>query len=307
MSKKDTLLIIFEVQNEKFPDTIIDQNKFSIVKMFDNWVFRDLFLKRSRYKKFVSFCKKLRRQSEEFTVFSSIAFDITLLLMSIVKVQKLYLMDDGLGHFTNYYFYRSPARFLYVIKLLVKSFIYGRFLRFRSDFIYFTEHDFIIENTPNAVRYKIEKVDNPLRNLNENEAIFLGTALVEANMINLANYIKLLSDARIVLKHKTIFYYPHRREEISKLESVKNLGFVIKKIDVPFENYFSKLETCPSVICSFYTTAVIRNIAARFNKTPNLKVIKFNKNILLKSQKEYEAVFHEIRNIKGIEIINLKI
>ena len=214
-------------------------------------------------------------------------------------------MDDGLGHFTNYYFYRSPTRIFYIIKLLIKSIIYGHFLRFHTDFIYFTEHDFIVENAPNAVRYKIKKFDNPLKNLNEDEAIFLGTGLVEGNLMKSTHYIKLLSAIKKLLKYKTIYYYPHRNEEISKLEFIKNLGFIIKKIDEPFENYFAKMETWPSVICSFYTTAVIRNMALRFEVIPNLKAYKFDKHFLLKSRKESEAIFQNLKKIKIIELVEL--
>jgi len=305
LSKEDTSLIVFEVQNEKFNDVFIDLSKFSTVKIFDNWIFRDLFLKRSIHKTFLFFCKTLSKQSEELTVFSSVAYDTVLLFMSIVKVQKLYFMDDGLSHFTTYYFFRSPARFLYILKLLIKSIAYGHFLRFNTDFIYLTEHDFILENAPNSVRYKIEKFDNPLKNRNEDEAIFLGTGIVEGKLMKNTNYLNLLSTVKSLLKNKTVYYYPHRREEISKLELIKNLGFIIKKIDEPFEKYFAKMETWPSVICSFYTTAVIRNLALRFENTPYLKAYKFDKHNLLKSIKESEAICKNLERINKIEVIEL--
>lgn len=302
---ESTILIFINNVGEDISSKLEIYNHLSCVKIFKNWVFKDLIANRSKHTDFIEFIKNLKTQDNHFTVFSTVSYETSLLVKAILNVDKIFLMDDGLGHFTNYYFYQSPKRYLYILKLLVKSMLYGRYLNFNTEFIYFTEHEFIIRNAERAVKYKIEKQNNPLEEFTTDEVIFLGTSLVESKLITYENYMKSLKKVREIFQHQKILYFPHRNESASLLSDIESWGFVINKIDEPFESFFSKLNTCPSIISSFHTTAVIQNIAMRFNKLPSLKVFKIDDKLLLRYQKEYDAIFQQMKHIQEIEIMDI--
>jgi len=301
----DAILLFIKNPGEDISRKLEKYQHLLAVRIFENWVFKDLLFNRSKQRVFVSFIKKLKERDTQFTLFSTVSYETGLLVKSLIEVDKFYLMDDGLGHFTNYYFYKSPKRYIYILKLLAKSVLYLRYLKFNTEFIYFTEHSFIIENSKRVEKYTIEKHNNPLELLINDEVIFLGASLIEAKLMTYENYMKLLTLIKKIFKQKKVFYFPHRKEEDSILRDIEALGYIIQKTNEPFENYFSLLNTCPSTICSLYTTAVIQNIAQRFINIPKLEVIKFNRNLLLNSQKVHEAIYIQMKNIKGIEIIDL--
>ena len=281
----DVILVFINNPNEDISDKLNEYNNLSCVKVFKNWVFKDLITNRSKHSEFISFIKSLSTQEKQFTVFSTVSFEVPLLVRTLINVNKTYLMDDGLSHFTNYYFLKSPERFIYMLRLFIKSILYGRYLKFNIDFTYFTEYDFIVRNAERAVKYEIKKQCNSLEEFISNEVIFLGTCLVDVKLMTLDNYMRLLIKVREVFKLKKIFYFPHRNESTLLLKEVASLGFIIQKIDVPFETYFSKLKVCPSIISSFYTTVVIQNLATRFKILPTLKALKFDDKLFLKPQK----------------------
>jgi hypothetical protein len=305
ISPNNVMLFIIKNPNEDFSGIINNYQHFSLVKVFDHWVIKDLIFNRSKYKLFFSFINKLKENNERFTIFSTVSYEVVLILMSVLKVDKIYLLDDGLHHFTDYYFFKSPKRYIYIFQLLIKSLLYRKYIKFNQDFIYFTRHDFIVKNAERAEKYTIEKYDNPLKDLINDEVIFLGSCLVEANIMKYENYMTLLTTIKEIFKQKKIFYFPHRREDELNFKKIEALGYIIKKIDEPFESYFSRLNTCPSIICSFYSTAVIQNLALRFENIPKLNAIKFKNKLLLTSPKESQAIFQQLKNINGIEIIDL--
>lgn len=301
----DTILLFIENPGEDISKKLEKYQHLSEVRVFDKWVFKDLIFKRAKHKKFVSFIKNLNKKNEQFILFSTVSHDVNLLTRSIINVEKLYLMDDGLGHFTNYWFFKSPKRWFYIFKLSIKSFFYRKYLNFNQDFIYFTEHDFIVKNSKRSEKYSIEKINNPLMELVNNEVMFLGSCLIEGKLMKYENYMTILSSVKKIFKQDKIFYFPHRRETELELRNIESLGFIINKLDEPFESFFAKLDKCSSTICSLYTTAVIQNIALRFNNKPNLKVIKFNDDLLLNSKREYKAIYTQLKSITEIEIIDL--
>jgi hypothetical protein len=302
---ENAILVFITNSNEDISDKLIEYNHLSCVKVFKNWVFKDLLTNRSKHRTFIRFIKNLSPKEKQFTVFSTISFEATLLVKTLINVNKLYLMDDGLGHFTTYYLFKSPKRFIYILQLFFKSVLYGRYLTFSTDFIYFTEHEFIVKHAEQALKYKIEKQDNTLERFISNEVIFLGTCLVDVKLMTFDNYMQLLIKVKDIFHLKKIFYLPHRNESPSLLKEIAALGFIIQKIDEPFETYFSKLKVCPSIISSFYTTAVIQNLATRFKILPTLKAVKFDKRLFLKPQKEYEAIYQQMVYVQEIEIIDL--
>jgi hypothetical protein len=277
ISPNDVLLLIIKNSNEDFSGILDKYQHFPVVKVFDDWVIKDLIYNRLKHKLFFYFINSL----------------------------KVYLLDDGLHHFTSYYFFKSPERYIYILQLLIKSLLYGKYIKFYKGFIYLTRHEFIVNNAEKAEKYTIEKYNNPLKDLINDEVIFLGSCLVECNAMKYENYMTLLKTIKEIFKEKKIFYFPHRREDELNFKKIEALGFIMNKIEEPFESYFSRLKTCPSIICSFYSTAVIQNLALRFENIPNFKAIKFKDKLLLNPSKTDNAIYEQLKCINQIEIIDL--
>ena len=305
ISPSDVVLIIIKNPIEDFSEILVNYQHISVIKVFDHWVFKDLIINRFKHELFFNYINDLKLLDENFVIFSSVSYEIPLILRSILKVKMFYLLDDGLHHFTSYYFFKSSKRYLYIFQLLIKSLVYGRYIKFSNDFIYFTRHEFIVKNAEKSEKYTIEKVTNPLVDTIDDEVIFLGSCLVEANEMKRENYIKLLKIVRDNFKEKKIFYFPHRREYDLNLMKIEELGFILSKIEKPFESYFSCMKISPSIICSFYNTAVIQNLALRFENIPTLMAIKFNDRLLLNPSETDNAIFEQLTYIRGIEIIDL--
>jgi hypothetical protein len=305
ISPNDVLLLIIKNSNEDFSGILDKYQHFPVVKVFDDWVIKDLIYNRLKHKLFFYFINSLKVKDEQYTIFSSVSYEIPLILRSILKVEKIYLLDDGLHHFTSYYFFKSPERYIYILQLLIKSLLYGKYIKFYKGFIYLTRHEFIVNNAEKAEKYTIEKYNNPLKDLINDEVIFLGSCLVECNAMKYENYMTLLKTIKEIFKEKKIFYFPHRREDELNFKKIEALGFIMNKIEEPFESYFSRLKTCPSIICSFYSTAVIQNLALRFENIPNFKAIKFKDKLLLNPSKTDNAIYEQLKCINQIEIIDL--
>jgi hypothetical protein len=305
ISPNDVLLMIIKNPIEDFSGVLDDYQHLSVTKVFDHWVFRDLILNRFKHKLFFDFINNLKVVDEKYIIFSSVSYEIPLILRSILKVKKFYLLDDGLHHFTSYYFFKSSKRYVYIFQLLIKSLMYAKYIKYSKGFIYFTRHQFIVNNAEKSEKYTIEKSKNPLIDLIDGEVIFLGSCLVESKAMTYQNYMTLLKIIKKIFKEKKVFYFPHRREDKLNLKKIEALGFIICKIEKPFESYFSSLKTCSSIICSFYNTAVIQNLALRFENIPNLKAIKFKDKLLLNPSKTDNAIYEQLKCIKGIEIIEL--
>jgi hypothetical protein len=305
ISPSDVLLLIIKNPNENFSGVIDKYQHFSLVKVYDHWVLKDLIFNRLKHKLFFSFINKLKVKNERYTMFSTVPYEIPLIIRSMLKVDKFYLLDDGLHHFTDFYFFKSSKRYIYILQLLIKSILYRKYIKFNQEFIYLTRHDFIVKNAERAEKYTIEKYNNPLKDLINDEVIFLGSCLVEGNTMKYENYMTLLTIIKEIYKQKKILYFPHRREDELNFKKIEALGYIMHKIDEPFENYFSRLNTCPSIICSFYSTAVIQNLALRFVNIPKLNAIKFNDKLLLNSSKADRDIYQQLKYINEIEIIDL--
>jgi len=305
ISSNDVLLLIIKNPLEDFSGMLDNYQHFHVTKVFDHWVFKDLILNRFKHNLFFNFINKLKVEDEKYIIFSSVSYEIPLILRSIFKVEKFYLLDDGLNHFTSYYFFKSHKRYVYIFQLLIKSLMYGKYIKFSKGFIYFTRHEFIVNHADKSEKYTIEKFKNPSLCLMDGEVIFLGSCLVEANLMKYENYMSLLKIIKVIFNEKKIFYFPHRKEDELNLKKIEGLGFIVHKVEKPFESYFSDLKICPSIICSFYNTAVIQNLALRFENIPNLKAYKFKDKLLLNPSKTYSAICEQLKYIKGIEIIEI--
>lgn len=306
IEKKSIILIIEKVSNNhKFIGKVCNSDVYGEVIIFESWTFKDLFKNPRKHQFFINLCLRFANQ-KIFFLASHYDSDSTLLFNSIVKPSKYFLMDEGTASF-SVQIQRNSFEFKSKLKVFVKSLFYKKEISLPKELMYFTKFELNLPKNDKKVVYKVEKNNNPLTLLNQEELIFIGSSIVELKMIEEAAYINCL--AKVVVENKKkiskFYYYPHRKECVEKLNKIIKLGFEIKYLDEPFEPFFSKQIEISSIICSFYTTSVIYNIAESNIKLPKLIIFKFDSNLLKTHRLVYENIYKTIKTNKLINCFDI--
>ncbi len=93
------------------------------------------------------------------------------------------------------------------------------------------------------------------------------------------------------------YYYPHRKEEVEKLKRIEAIGYKIVRLNEPFENYFKTQTKCASIISTFYCSGVLDNISISNKNLPELRIYKFNSNLIKRERYIYDAIHqHMLQN-----------
>ncbi|GEM_PF-1774336 len=306
IDKESVILIIEKVSNNhNFIDKVINTNDYGEVIIFESWTFKDLFINPSKHQLFINLCKRFVNKKIFFFA-SHYDSDSTLLFNSIVKPSKYFLMDEGTASF-SVQIQRNSFDFITKNKNFVKSLFYKRGIKLPKELMYFTKFELDLPKNDQKIVYKVEKDKNPLTLLNQGELIFIGSSIVEVEMIEEIAYINLL--AKVVYENKEeiskFYYYPHRKECNQKLDKIIKLGFEIKFLDEPFEPFFNKQIEISSIICSFYTTSVVYNIAESNIILPKLIIYKFDNSLLKTDRLIYENIYKVINTNKLINFSDI--
>lgn len=304
IEKKSLILIIEKItNNHNFIDKVINSGVYGEVIIFESWIFKDLFRNPYKHQFYINLCLRFANQKIFFFA-SHYDSDSTLLFNAIVKPYQFFLMDEGTASF-SVQVQRNSYEFMSKLKIFVKSLIYKKEIYLPKELMYFTKFELDLPKKDQKVVYKVEKNNNPLTFLNQEELIFIGSAIVEVKMIDEKAYINLL--AKVFLENKEnikrFYYYPHRKESVEKLDKIIRIGFEIRYLDEPFEPFFSKQVEISSIICSFYTTNVIYNIASSNNKLPKLIIYIFPLKKLKKQKLVYKNILEYLKNNLNLNFI----
>lgn len=304
LSKENSILLVMNVGAVSgFIERAKNNISFGEVHVFDTWIFKDLILKRKNSQKFIEFCKALNQKNQNYTFFySQYKSDPDLLFLSIVKPQKYYLMDEGTASF-GVVKKRTEGNILPdKLKMALKSLLYRQSISYPKVVTYFTKYFLKIKKGDCIELYKVEKKNNQLKKLKKKEAAFLGSSIAEIGMIEEHFYLSYLTS--VFNDNKTcekFYYHPHRKETAKKLKLIEEIGFLVKKIDIPFETFFESQEKMPQLICSFFTTGVLDNISKSNINLPHLRVYKFNTEKLIFSKSIYKAIYAEMLGNENLE------
>jgi len=128
-----------------------------------------------------------------------------------------------------------------------------------------------ITSTDNVDVISLSSTKTTKKNMTPN-VIFIGMGLVEGGYMSEIDYILAFKKVLNAFKDRTIEYIPHRVESTEKIEGfINDYSLIINKIDCPIEEYVINIDTCPELICSFYSTALI-NLA---NTVSGPEIISF--------------------------------
>jgi hypothetical protein len=305
VASKQVFLIVLKIGNTDYIDRILNDNYFrNITYVFDNWVFKDLFLNRSIIVSYINFCKKLKKEHDEYFFFTShYDSDPDLLLAAIIKPKQYFLMDEGTASFSV--LKKRQLKVKQTIQYLIKSFIYGYRINLPNKITYFSQYHLDKHQNDSIVNYVLPKALNPLKVLLRQECIFIGSSIVEVGLISLSNYLFFIKKIHFDMGNKKITYFAHRKESLEKLKMIERMGFSIEVNKEPFENQFARWIECPATISSFFVTGVLDNIAKSNEKIPELKVYKFDTKLIIKDGEVYEAIYKDMANNLRLKFITL--
>lgn len=139
----------------------------------------------------------------------------------------------------------------------------------------------------------------------KDEVWFLGSPLSEKGILEEKKYIEYLS--KIVEYYKDfdrIVYIPHRAEDPALLQSYGERGFDIIQTNVSIEFYLMKQEEVPSVIASFYSSA-LGNLHNIFGETMKIDSFRIEQQYLpTKNSSEIADIYNYYSKI--IHVVDLK-
>jgi len=270
-----------------------DNQEKSVIKQFaeernykviniDSWVFKDLFMYPFKHREFFKELYQIKNRSKDINLFvSQYLNDSTLIANNILKPEVFYLMDEGTASilYSGIREKNNEGK----LKILVKSMIYGKLLSFPKSLTYFTKYNLkISKNTDAVIKYKEVKVNNRIVKTEEHQVYYLGSILVEMGFVEKLNYLAFLNDILQIYSNKEIYYIPHRAECSLKLRDIEELGYILKKIHVPFEMWFEAQKSIPSELASHYYATVLGNLVDLFQNLP--KITAFDSPKLKSSQ-----------------------
>lgn len=158
------------------------------------------------------------------------------IIYKYVPIDKVIVMDDGSKtialqeKFNNTNFYNLFT--IYDLKKIGSQKIY--------------------KNNYNRVKSLIKNICN-----RTDYVLFIGSNMCEMGIISQENYLSLINK---IYKYynKSIVYIPHRKENEDKLNKIaNNKNIIIKKLNYPIELYGIYEKELPSLIASFYSTALL--------------------------------------------------
>lgn len=295
------VLIIFILNNDyTWIEEIRSNFPLISIKIFENWVAKDLIFNRQKINEYIIYINKLKVSQSKIIFFSSQYFsDFSLLTYSVLKPYRYFLLDEGTASF-NVVLERKKNK-VFNPKLILKSFFYKKKLYYPSNITFFSQYDLDISHFDKIEIYEFEKEKNILA-VNSKIAIFLGTSLVELGLMNEKVYLSLMKKIKDdFLSHKS-YYYCHRKESSSKLELIRKIGFEIKQNEKPFEFIFSTLNPCPEIIASF-SSPILDTISKRKEKIPKFVIYKYDISNLNKKNREItELIYNTFSKNKTLTI-----
>jgi hypothetical protein len=125
----------------------------------------------------------------------------------------------------------------------------------------------------------------------ENEVHFIGSPLVERNVVSLSTYLEYIE--RICNKYSdaNIVYIPHRREQKLKIKKIsEKLGIQTQEMDKTIEMFELHNECLPGNITSFFSTALF-NLNKLLPKKVRVSFIRLKDVEILSGKKHIENVY----------------
>ncbi len=222
---------------------------------------------------------------------------------NISKYNKLVILDDGtatIDIMKDYLCLKKKNK----IKPLLKSILLGFNLKDKKDLFFFSIYkNSLLENQIIKNNYTYFKSVIDGFKFNKNSVIFLGSKIVELNVISQEKYLMYLSNLKNKFGEKKITYIPHRHESDTKLKVInQTLNINIVRSDSIIEFYLVNNKELPYAVTGFFCSALL-NLKILFNG--KLRITSFyiqNKDFDDQFAKRFEDMYQYYRN-NNIEVV----
>ncbi|MBA6409106.1 MULTISPECIES: hypothetical protein [unclassified Pseudoalteromonas] len=211
------------------------------------------------------------------------------------------LLDDGAVTIAMQKKFIKQNKSVFEIKGLKKKLFKKLLLKPRKPnlFTFFDLSMFMLPGQTNYYNYKSKKENHKISV--DNSHYFIGGKLSEAGYMKENDELYVLST---IFKHYYIddFYYiPHREESEKKLNKIKKIGFKIKNLNQPIENYYLSTNIMPVKVLSYYSTALY-TCYLNFNSQVDLVAVDVREYLTSKVSLENVNIVYDYYADIGMEI-----
>ena len=271
-SLKNNILVII--------DTAGLNNKIQIDKVLDTLLFKKIIRlendsrKKSRFLVYVKLIQQLKKNYYHKVILGNFG-SINHMIASNVRMEKLYLVDDGTITISIYEKLIKRFSSKFNIKK-IRFYFFGLRTELVKELNYFTIFKLApkenIEIIHNNYKY-LKKKYNTESFKHEEVVYFLGQPLVENGLLREEDYQKYMRAIVKYFKGKKIIYIPHRSEiNFKNITPFINDDFIVQESTIPVELLFLEKRIIPYAITSFVSTALFTLEEIFYEKT---KIISF--------------------------------
>lgn len=220
---------------------------------------------------------------------------------------EYFLIDDGNYSLILHNIIRNEEgiRSQLTKKRLLLNKLFGLDDRDLFDIIFFTVYD--EKSKEPFIHNNYELIKSKLKSNNlTNKIYFIGNNTPELNIVSEKVYLKSLSEVKKYYKEQ-IYYIPHRRESLEKIERIKNeLGFEVLNFDLPIEWAILTSRELPSEVASFFSSA-LDNCYLIFGHKIKFKAFRMPVSVISESRKQlFKLNFNRYEQYEeNFEIIEL--
>lgn len=274
----------------------LEHLRITNVSHFEPWTFRDVLSGTTNHRKYIDHLRSLAASLRLEGLFvSHYDSDPEVIACSALRGDRPpYLLDEGNASFyVNEKRNSWASRLQFGFKNLVKTAIYRFNLRRPKSLVFFSQYTFtpcrndrLLTYTPSrtAIADSASVVDGQVVH-------FLGSSVVEMGVIAGPVYLALLAFVRAFFVGRAVIYYAHRKESGVNLERIRQVGFVIRQEDSPYEQHLVAQQEFPGCIASFYFSSALYKIETDYVLPSSLTMFYFDANRLLVQRGIYGEIY----------------
>lgn len=266
------------------------------VSYFEPWTFRDVLSGTTNHRKYIDHIRSLAASLRVEGLFvSHYDSDPEVIACSALRGDRPpYLLDEG-----NASFYVNEKRNCWASRLqfdfknLVKSAFYRFNLRRPKSLVFFSQYTFTPCRNDRLLTYTPSRtaIADSASVVDDHVVHFLGSSVVEMGVIAGSVYLALLAFVKAFFAEQEVIYYAHRKESGVNLERIRQIGFVVRQEDSPYEKHLLAQQAFPGGIASFYFSSALYKIETDYILPSSLTMFYFDANRLLVQREIYGEIY----------------
>lgn len=264
---------------------------------------------RSKLFRYVKLVNELKKSKYNYLFFGNLG-TIQKVLIANLKVDNIYLLDDGTSTITYYNNFIKKSKVNKYNFRELRFLFFGLKFKIKSEINLFTYFDLEVKSNIKIVKNELTLLNNKdmLNFKHSNEIYFIGQPLDDVEVLSIDNYIKVLVAISKKFNRK-IIYIPHRAESNELKDAISKIDeqlIMVLNVNMPVELYFIENKIYPNKVISFFSTA-LNTMKAIYNKVDiNVVKIPYKEVNNKKYYKEFlEDYYSKVEENNFIKFYNL--